>query len=468
MIAMVMVSLVAIGITTAYFFKVQNDEYHLKRIERKQKTVNLSLEYFLNNLKPEEVDDFISRDFDLKVHEIAKVNSLIIHVFNTKGEELINTKPVDSIFKNSQLNPFLLYKLKNAEEGKYVEKKENGSINSYSFAKNKSGENMVIINIPYNPLNFTAKTEVNLFLKRLIEVFLVLFIGALVIAYLLTQYITKSIEEVRKKIEGVEINERNEKLAWNKKDEIGVLVNAYNKMIDKLEISKKKLAQNERQTAWREMAKQVAHEIKNPLTPMKLSVQHLKRVITLKGKDEEQLKLFEDKMIGQIDLLNEIADEFSNFAELPKAKMKKLNLNAIIEKTISLYNHNKHVNINHHNINDIVVFGDENQLTRVLHNLLKNSIQAVDLNGDITISTTVQNKQNMILIEDNGKGVPKEIEDKIFEPKFTTKSSGKGLGLPIVAQIIRNHGGEITLNKENKKGTCFKITLPIFEDESKN
>ena len=468
MIAMVIVSLVAIGITTVYFFKLQNDKYHFKRIQRKQKTVNLSLEYFLNELSPDEVDDFVSRDFDLKVHEIAKVNSLIIHVFNTKGEELINTEPRDSIFKNSRLNPFLLYKLESAEDGKYVEKKENGSINSYSFAKNKKGENMVVINIPYNPLNFTAKTEVNLFLERLIEVFLVLFTGALLIAYLLTRYITKSIEEVRKKIEVVEINETNEKLIWEKQDEIGVLVNAYNKMIDKLEISKKKLAQNERQTAWREMAKQIAHEIKNPLTPMKLSVQHLRRVVSLKGTDEKHLKQFEDKMIGQIELLTEIADEFSNFAELPKAKMKSIDLSAIIRNTISLYNHHKNIRIAYDKLNEIVVFGDENQLTRVFNNLLKNSIQAVDSNGEISISTEVNNIQNVILIEDNGVGIPAEIEDKIFEPKFTTKSSGKGLGLPIVAQIIRSHGGEISLMKKNKKGTCFRITLPILKDESEN
>jgi hypothetical protein len=468
MIAMVVVSLVAIGITTVYFFKLQNDEYHLKRIQRKQKTVNLSLEYFLNDLNPEEVDDFVSRDFDLKVHEIANVNSLNIHVFNTNGEELINTEPRDSVFKNGHLNPFLLYKLKSAEDGKYVEKKENGPINSYSYVKNKKGENMVVINIPYNPLNFTAKTEVNLFLERLLEVFSVLFIGALLIAYLLTRYITKSIEEVRKKIEGVEINEANEKLIWEKQDEIGVLVNAYNKMIDKLEVSKKKLAKNERQTAWSEMAKQIAHEIKNPLTPMKLSVQHLRRVMSLKGKDEEHLKQFEDKMIGQINLLTEIADEFSNFAELPKAKMKSIDLSVIIRNTISLYNHHKHVKIIHDKLNDIVIFGDENQLTRVFNNLLKNSIQAVNSNGEISISTKVNSIHNVILVEDNGKGIPIEIEDKIFEPKFTTKSSGKGLGLPIVAQIIRNHGGEISLMKKNTKGACFRITLPIFKDESEN
>ena len=326
---------------------------------------------------------------------------------------------------------------------------------------------MVVINIPYNPLNFTAKTEVNLFLERLLEVFSVLFIGALLIAYLLTRYITKSIEEVRKKIEGVEINEANEKLIWEKQDEIGVLVNAYNKMIDKLEVSKKKLAKNERQTAWSEMAKQIAHEIKNPLTPMKLSVQHLRRVMSLKGKDEEHLKQFEDKMIGQINLLTEIADEFSNFAELPKAKMKSINLSVIISNTISLYNHHKHVKIIHDKLNDIVIFGDENQLTRVFNNLLKNSIQAVNSKGEISISTKVNSIHNVILVEDNGKGIPIEIEDKIFEPKFTTKTSGKGLGLPIVAQIIRNHGGEISLMKKNQKAPALELLYPFSKMSQK-
>jgi len=450
MIAMVMISLVAIGITTVYFFKLQNDKYHFKRIQRKQKTVNLSLEYFLNDLSPDEVDDFVSRDFDLKVHEIAKVNSLIIHVFNTKGEELINTEPRDSVFKNSRLNPFLLYKLESAEDGKYVEKKVNGPINSYSFAKNKKGENMVVINIPYNPLNFTAKTEVNLFLKRLTEVFLVLFTGALLIAYLLTRYITKSIEEVRKKIEVVEINETNEKLIWEKQDEIGVLVNAYNKMIDKLEISKKKLAQNERQTAWREMAKQIAHEIKNPLTPMKLSVQHLRRVVSLKGQDEEHLKQFEDKMIGQIELLTEIADEFSNFAELPKAKMKSIDLSAIIRNTISLYNHHKNIKIAYDKLNDIVVFGDENQLTRVFNNLLKNSVQAVDSNGEVSISTEVNSIQNVILIEDNGVGIPAEIEDKIFDICKSYSLNNKKQEINLVDNL-RNSLRKIIQNRLSKR-----------------
>ena len=463
MIAMVVVSLVAIGVTTVYFFKLQNDEYHLKRIQRKEKTVNLSLAYFLSNLQPEEVNDFISRDFDLKVHEIAEVNSLNIYIFNTKGEELISTDPADSVFRNKHIDPFLIHKMSSSNDSVYVEKKENGYINSYSFVKNKMGENMVIINIPYDPLKYKSKTEVSSFLKRLVEVFLILFIGALIIAYFLSRYITKSIEEVRKKIEGVQINEANEKLIWKKKDEIGVLVSAYNNMIDKLEISKKKLAQNERQSAWREMAKQIAHEIKNPLTPMKLSVQHLSRILKVKNEEENQLKEFEGKMIQQIDLLSEIADEFSNFAELPKAKIKSLDICNIIEKTIGLYNHHNHISIVFKNKGVSLVNGDENQLTRVFNNLLKNSIQAIGKKGTINIEVKTKNDITYITINDDGEGVPDDIKDKIFEPKFTTKSSGKGLGLPMVAQIISNHNGNILLVQKETRGACFKITLPAHK-----
>ena len=469
MIAMVIVSLVAIGITTVYFFKFQNDEYHFKRIQRKQKTVNLSLEYFLNDLSPDEVDDFVSRDFDLKVHEIAKVNSLIIHVFNTKGEELINTEPRDSVFKNSRLDPFLLYKLESAKDGKYVEKKENGSINSYSFAKNKKGENMVVINIPYNPLNFTAKTEVNLFLKRLIEVFLVLFTGALLIAYLLTRYITKSIEEVRKKIEVVEINETNEKLIWEKKDEIGVLVNAYNKMIDKLEISKKKLAQNERQTAWREMAKQIAHEIKNPLTPIQLSIDSLRE--KYKNKLNNQSQEFEkylETINRQIQDIEKLVNEFSNFARMPRPILKRTNISNLTKKSLDFIKMSSKNSINLKvNTEDLFIKGDEDQLNRALINLIKNSEEAfmemakkkANFKGIIDIEIDSNNDYIVFRITDNGPGITDA--KKAMTPYFTTKKTGTGLGLPIVTKIINEHSGNFSIrNKKEGNGTVINILLP--------
>ena len=322
---------------------------------------------------------------------------------------------------------------------------------------------MLIINIPYNPNDYSTKSEMGEFLIQLMEVFLLLFIGAGIIAYLLSKYITKSIAEVRKKIESVQITQKNEKLIWTKKDEIGVLVNAYNEMINKLDLSKEELAKNQRQIAWREMAKQVAHEIKNPLTPMKLSVQHLKRAINIKSK-EEKLKLeeFEAKMIQQINLLSEIANEFSNYAELPKAKMIELDLIEVVKKTINLFNHNERVNLklNYIEKENYELTGDINQLTRVFTNLINNSIQAIDKNGHIEITVKSKKTDLEIHIIDDGNGIPKELKQQIFEPQFTTKSNGKGLGLAMVAQILQNHNGDITLIDSQGKGAYFKLTLP--------
>ena len=463
MLALVMLSLLVIGTTTLYFFDSQNNEYHLKRIKRKEKTVNSSLQYFLNDLAPIEVDDFITKEFDYKVHEIADVNSLKIIIYNLNGKVLINTEKnnYDSLKVKDEITASLLSEIKKKNE--VFQESKNGEINSYSYAKNKNNQKMVIINIPYNPKDYNPKSEVWLFLNSLLKIFSVLLIGAGIISYLLSKYITKSIEQVSKKIKSVKINENNEKLFWDAEDEIGVLVSAYNEMINKLEISTEKLAKNERQSAWREMAKQVAHEIKNPLTPMKLSIQHLKRVLDIKDKNKELiLNDFESKMIQQVDILSEIANEFSTFADLPKIRMKKINLHDTIKKTIDLYENDYKTTIKIFKTNkeNLIINGDENQITRVFTNLINNSIQAISKNGKIEIHLSVEGDLINVKFIDNGHGIPKELQDHIFEPQFTTKSNGKGLGLAMVHQIVSNHNGEISLMDSKKNETCFKLFFP--------
>ena len=462
-LALVVLSLVVIGATTFYFFKDQNDQYHFQRIQRKEKTVNSSLQYFLNDLEPSLMSEFITKDFDYKLREIADVNNLPIVIYNLSGKILIST--IDTLFQerySSDLSKDLLLKLDQSKNGRFVEKSSDQDINSYSFAFNKKHQKMGVINIPYHPSNYSNKTELWDFLNRLLTIFLLLFIGAVVLSYLLSTYITKSIASISSKIKGVEIGENNERLSWENNDEIGVLVNAYNEMLNKLELSKEKLAQTQRQIAWREMAKQVAHEIKNPLTPMKLSVQHLGRALNI-SKEENQviLKDFQEKMLQQIHLLTEIADEFSNYAELPKGKMKEVDLTEIINKIINLFKHESHVtfNLNFQNNSSFRVIGDENQLIRLFNNLIQNSLQAMDHRGDITLNLS-QKENNVILsFIDSGPGILKDIQEKIFEPKFTTKTTGKGLGLALACQIILNHGGKITLVKDRSKGAEFKITF---------
>jgi nitrogen fixation/metabolism regulation signal transduction histidine kinase len=296
----------------------------------------------------------------------------------------------------------------------------------------------------------------------LLTIFLLLFIGAVILAYLLSTYITKSIASISSKIKGVEIGENNERLSWENNDEIGVLVNAYNEMLNKLELSKEKLAQNQRQIAWREMAKQVAHEIKNPLTPMKLSIQHLNRTLDLsKEENRNTLKDFQEKMLQQIRILTEIADEFSNYAELPKGKMKELDLIEIIHKIINLFKHEENVkfNVNFQKDSSFRLIGDENQLIRLFNNLIQNSLQAMDHNGHIELNLSQEENNIYVSFIDSGPGITDDIHDKIFEPKFTTKTKGKGLGLALAWQIILNHSGKISLVKERVMGAEFKMTF---------
>ena len=465
-LALVVFSLVVIGTATFYFFKSQNTQYHLKRIQRKERTVTSSLQYFLNDLNPSQVNEFITKEFDYKVREISDVNSLPIIIYNLSGELLINTN--DTIFQEKfiaiSLPKKLLKKLNNEPIGRIVQPNLNGDINSYSYAFNKMNQKMVIINIPYHTSNFSNKTELWGFLERLLTVFFLLFLGAGILAYFLSTYITKSLAAVSQKIKSVEIGDNNERLNWKNNDEIGILVTAYNEMLNKLEISKEQLAQNERQNAWREMAKQVAHEIKNPLTPMKLSVQHLSRSLLLAEKsDEKTIKDFQSKMVQQINVLSEIADEFSNYAELPKGNMKELDLLKILKKIINLFKHENQVifKLNINNTNSFKILGDENQLIRVFNNLIQNSLQAMNNKGLIEINCIKTSANLVVHFMDDGPGIPLEIHQKIFEPKFTTKSKGKGLGLALVWQIISNHNAKISISS-NSKGAHFIISFNLL------
>lgn len=469
-LALVTFSLIIIGLTTFYFFKEQNNQYHLKRLQRKEKTVTNSLQYFLNDLNPSVVNEFITKEFDYKVREISDVNNLPIIIYNLSGHLLINTSEdlTENREFNKPLSNFVVDSLSKSSLGRLVEKSSLGDISSYSYAYNKKNEKMVIIKIFYHPSNFSDKTEVWAFLERLLLIFFLLFIGAVILAYFLSTYITKSIVAISQKIKKVEIGENNERLNWENNDEIGILVNAYNDMLNKLEFSKEKLAQNERQIAWREMAKQVAHEIKNPLTPMKLSVQHLSRLLESSNfKDKRTLHDFQTKMIQQINLLTEIADEFSNYADLPKGKMKEINLLLVLKKLINLFKYESKVNFKINTIkkDSCLIFGDENQLIRVFNNLIQNSLQAMNYQGEIEINFANDEKILNIDFIDTGPGIGQEIQGQIFEPKFTTKSQGKGLGLALVKQILDNHNASISLLKSTS-GAHFLLSFESYEPKN--
>jgi nitrogen fixation/metabolism regulation signal transduction histidine kinase len=246
------------------------------------------------------------------------------------------------------------------------------------------------------------------------------------------------------------------------------LVKEYNRLTDELEKSANLLAEKERDSAWREMARQVAHEIKNPLTPMKLNVEFLEKAWKDKTPDfPERMGRFKSMMIEQIDTLSHIADEFSNFAKLPQPRKEVTDLNEILESVAALYTKNeKNVEVHfHRNETPLHVYGDKEQLLRVFNNLIKNAIQSIPENkqGHVDIFGFTDENNLTILVKDNGTGIPEDLRDRIFTPNFTTKGSGSGLGLAICRNIVRESGGEIDFLTQTGEGTTFRTVLPCWK-----
>ncbi len=265
----------------------------------------------------------------------------------------------------------------------------------------------------------------------------------------------------------------NEPIDWNSKDELGDLIHQYNHMIGQLEENTRKLRQSEREGAWREMARQVAHEIKNPLTPMKLSIQHLLRV--QEAQPERVVPLLQrtaHTLIEQIDSLSRIASEFSNFAQMPKADNRPVNLNELLQKAFDLFEKNQPGNLDLYLSlpeKTCTVFGDKEHLVRVLNNLITNAIQAIPdtRRGEVSILMDIRSNLQHILIEirDNGSGISEAAQEKVFSPYFTTKNSGTGLGLALTKNMIEAMGGEIYFRTVPDQGTSFFIVLPLMQLE---
>ncbi len=234
-------------------------------------------------------------------------------------------------------------------------------------------------------------------------------------------------------------------------------------MVDKLETSAIKLAQSEREEAWREMAKQVAHEIKNPLTPMRLTVQSFQRKFDPSDPDVKQkMNDYSETLIQQIDTMTSVASAFSNFASMPAQQNETLNVVEVVELALDIFNED-YISFEKEE-EEIISKMDRTQLIRVITNLVKNATQAIpesQFQKSIVVSVKRRNDNVEIAVKDNGIGIQKQDIGRIFEPKFTTKTSGMGLGLGIIKNIIENYKGTITFESTYGKGTTFRVSLPI-------
>ncbi len=459
-------SFVLIGFIGFSNFNKQNDTYHRERLKRKEKAFLRDVEYHLKSISEYVTEDNFVDNFENYTHIRSDVNNIDINFYNLKGELVIQSNPERFKAYNlpTEIEKEIVNEISTNTGGDYTREIKGESdvyFSSFFLIRNKRNEAIAILNIPYFDFNEVRKKDLEFYLRELALIYVMLLIIAFFVSYILTKIITDPLKDLSNTIKDLELSGDNKTLDWEVNDEIGDLIKAYNNATTKLRLSADLLAQKEREDAWREMAKQVAHEVKNPLTPMKLQVQFLQQ--TLKPNDpdfKETLNGFSEALIEQIDNMTNIANEFSNFASLPKLHFETFQIYTLLKQLRDFYRGQDL--ILDQEFEDCEVVADRHQLQRVFNNLIRNGYQSVPegREPELEIRFEILRDTIKIHVEDNGSGIPNHIFERIFEPKFTTKDSGKGLGLAMVKNIVKAHKGNITVETELNKGTIFTVELP--------
>ncbi len=465
-LSMLAISLIAFVVTFAisiFNYNNQNELYNEQRLFKKEEAVINSMSYYMNQHESTLNPDSISSFFSDKICELSDVHNIFIALFDIRGKYIISSgaDKMDSLSIPENINYSVLKQLSTGNQRAVIDRDfhhEKYSL-AYWYLNDSKGKPIGITNAVYEK-SMEKREELEGFLKELSKSYIILFFLAAGVAYLLSSYIARSLQTISKKMRDVRLGETNEPIIWNSRDEIGNLVTEYNTMLEKLDESADKLAKTERESAWREMAQQVAHEIKNPLTPMKLRTQQLLRTFEEKPEDfAQKIKLYGTGMIEQIDALANIAGEFSTFAKMPKPVLLPIDLIKLTEGVVDLYRQESvhEIELRVYNITQSILLIDKDQIIRVLNNLITNAIQSVPLDRKGKIELAVRGGKSGIIIrvQDNGTGINDEIKKKMFIPNFTTKSTGSGLGLTMVKNIMIQNNGRVLFRSNEGSGSSF-------------
>lgn len=471
------ISFLVIGLSTVLFLKSKYQVSSMQNIE--EHTINLSesVEDYLHNQSFPSISNksenvFQNKDFIYFLTNIAQQQKIDLNLFDVNGKLLFSTQ--ENLYKANVLSDYMSYDAKYIMSRKklssYLHPDKIGTLHytsSYAPVFNNQNTFIGYINIPFFFTKEKLDGQIISLITTLINIYTILILISSFITFLFINNLTKSLNLVADKLKNVNLK-KNELINWPYKDEIGLLVGEYNKMVATVEKNARSLVLDERQNAWREMAQQVAHEIKNPLTPMKLNIQYLQQAINSNHPDIINLtKRVSSSIIEQIDNLNYIASEFSNFAKMPENKTERIDLKAMLENIVLLFSGNKKLKITHSLPSEqVVVFADKSQMLRIFTNIVQNAVESLgneDKLGLVHIELLLSQVAQTVTIKvtDNGSGIPDEVKDKIFDPYFTTKSSGTGLGLAMSKKIIDLWGGSIRFESTKDVGTTFFLTIPL-------
>jgi two-component system nitrogen regulation sensor histidine kinase NtrY len=464
----VVATLLIVGWTTFFYisseYRKQQDDF----IREKIRKVQASYEKQISTTGIPEVNDKNTVEFS----QFADINASYLNLFDIKGNLLFSSLP--RMYRNGIIGPKMgpeayIY-LHHLQRSDYLNPSEKIGSFTYSSAyapiRDSQNKTIAFVGLPYYGNEADYQSKIGLFVNTLINIYALVFVAIGILAVFLAKQITSPLTFIQESIKKTKFGQINQPIQWSRHDEIGSLIKEYNKMISALEESAAKLARSERESAWREMAKQVAHEIKNPLTPLKLGVQLLEK--SWREQDvnfEKKFEKFNKSFIEQIDSLSTIASEFSNFAKMPDTKLEKIRLLPILEKTKDTFldTPNTTIYIVDQTSKEIVILGNKDQLLMTFNNLVKNAIEATVDSRACVITINISNDKDTVWIEitDNGKGIEETLQQKMFVPNFTTKSSGTGLGLAFVKQAVENADGTINFRSVINTGTTFYLSFPL-------
>ena len=467
MILLVFLTSMLIVYVTVYQYEKQTNDYNKSRFGRKEQATVHNIEIELGKTTYLVTSKNLPKIFQDKIYEIASVHKLTISMYDMHGRLLKSSIPYN--FDNAEEIPLSQKTLKNLAINSNHRTVKDTIIDtikhqsSFTYINDSRFKRIGILELRIAQDNSDQKRELEEFLSRMTLVYGLMLILAIVFAYFLSSYITRSIKTIAEKIKETRLNQRNEKIMLQAaSSEIIALVKSYNNMIDQLEESAIKLAKSEREEAWKEMAKQVAHEIKNPLTPMRLTVQSFERKFNPNDPNiKEKVAEYSLTLIQQIDVMSSIASAFSDFAKMPKQNREKLNVHDVIKHALDIFNEDYIEYISEEP--ELYASLDKTQLIRIITNLVKNATQAMKNDGTapkIEVKASSEGNNIKISVSDNGKGILEVNKELVFEPKFTTKTSGMGLGLPMIKKIVETYDGSISFNSSEGIGTVFTVILP--------
>jgi len=471
-------SFVVIGVATILFFINRYNRNNQDRLSKSMQSMVSEVQsklYVSGDQGGGFYYQWSTGELQRQVEEIAQVHATDINIYDPQGnlEVSSNLFVYNKGILSKKMHPLAYYNLHQLNTIQYTHYEQIGGISYvsvYSPLRDDKGNAYAYLNIPSFTTQDELKDEISNFLVTIINLNAFIFLIAGTIALFLTNRITSSFLLISKKMQEVNLGKTNEEIEWVRNDEIGGLVKEYNKMVKKLEESAAALAKSEREGAWREMARQVAHEIKNPLTPMKLSIQYLQKAIDNNSANVKEMASSVAKtLVEQIDHLSKIASDFSQFANIGNPKKEVFDLHELLYSLTSLYETTENLLFKWVPVHQrIMVYADKTQLNRLFTNLLQNAMEACDNNSRRVISVSEEYKEESIIVKvsDNGEGIPLEMQSKIFIPNFTTKSSGTGLGLAMSKTIVEQVKGKIWFETVEGEGTTFYVELPVLRATS--